>query len=223
LSTFFRYAIRQHRTRINPIAEVDIPSDADAVRMHVLTPVEEQHYFRLAARLPNLHDVGRLMLNQGMRPEEVTVLAKEDVDLGRGVIHVRMGKSLASKRMLDMTSESRKILERRMKGGSPWIFPSTRKPGSHIGRINSAHDSIVREAGKAGISIKFVPYDFQHTFATLAAEEGISLPTLAALLGHGSLRVLHKYVHPSAENKRAAMARYDKALKKAGKRAKGAR
>ncbi len=221
LSTFFRYAIRQHWTSSNPIADVDIPSDAAAVRIHVLTPSEEQDYFQRAARLPNLYDVGRLMLNQGMRPEEVTVLAKEDIDLDRGVIHIRKGKSIASKRTLDMTSESRQILEKRMAGDSPWIFPSTRKPGCHIGRINSAHDSIVREAAKASITIKFVPYDFRHTFATLAAEAGISLPTLAALLGHESLRILHKYVHPSAENKKAAMARYDDVLKEAGKKAKG--
>lgn len=72
LSTFFRYAIRQHWTRSNPIADVDIPSDAGAVRMRVLTPSEEQDYFQRAARLPNLYDVGRLMLNQGRKRDRET-------------------------------------------------------------------------------------------------------------------------------------------------------
>jgi len=164
LSVFFQYAIRHHWAVENPIDRVEIPSDADAERIHVLTAEEEEDYFRRAKRFPNLHDVGRLMINQGMRPEEVTVLAKADVHLATGVIHVCRGKSKAAKRDLNMTTESREILERRMKGDSPWIFPSARKPGWHIGRINSAHDSIVAKAAEEGVVIDFVPYDFRPYF-----------------------------------------------------------
>jgi hypothetical protein len=63
LSTFFRFAILQHRAFANPVDGVDIPSDADAERMHILTAVVEEDYFRCARRFPNLHDVGRLMIN----------------------------------------------------------------------------------------------------------------------------------------------------------------
>ena len=41
LSKFFRYAIKQHWTRENPIRNVEIPSDEDAVRMHVLPRFRE--------------------------------------------------------------------------------------------------------------------------------------------------------------------------------------
>jgi integrase len=169
-------------------------------------------YFKRAQKFPNLYDVGRLMVNQGMRPEEVTGLSKKDIDLDRGIIQIRKGKSTASKRMLDMTTESRAILQRRMEGESPWIFPSKRRHGKPIGRINSAHDSLVVETAREGITIGFVPYDMRHTFATRAAQENIDLPTLAALLGHASIRMVHKYVHPTADHKKAAMARYDQAI-----------
>jgi integrase len=220
LSTFFKYAIRHHWASTNPIREIEIPSDADAQRMHVLTIEEEEDYFRSAERFPNLHDVGRLMINQGLRPEEATALAKDDINLETGMIHVRRGKTRAANRFLDMTAESRAILMARMIGSSLWIFPSTRKPGSHIGRINSAHDSIVEEAASKGMEVNCVPYDFRHTFATRAAQAGIDLPTLAALLGHGSLRCVHKYVHPTAEHKKNAMKRYDRAVKEAKRKAK---
>jgi integrase len=141
-------------------------------------------------------------------------LAKIDIDLVRGEILIRKGKSKAAKRTLDMTSESRKILERRMAGDSPWIFPSVRKRGCQIGRINSAHDTVVAEAAKEGVIIDWVPYDFRHTFATRIAqggkEGGVDLVTLAALLGHESIHLVKKYVHPTAEHKRAAMERYDR-------------
>ncbi len=38
LSKFFGYAIKQRWSRENPVRKVDIPSDAGAVRIHVLTP-----------------------------------------------------------------------------------------------------------------------------------------------------------------------------------------
>jgi integrase len=213
LSTFFTYAIRHYWAFANPIDEVDIPSDADAERMHVLTAYEEEDYFSRAARFPVLHDVGRLMINQGLRPEEATSLAKEDINFEAGKLQVCRGKSRAARRVLDLTTESRQILARRMKGDSRWIFPSTRNHGKHIGRINSAHDSIVLEASKQGVVIGFVPYDFRHTFATRIAEAGVDLPTLAALLGHGSIRCVQKYVHPTADHKKRAMKRYDRTIR----------
>ena len=215
LSTFFQYGIRHRWALSNPIAEVDIPSDADAERIHVLNPAEEEEYFLRAARLPDLHDVGRLMINQGMRPEEVTSLAKADIDFASGKIHVVRGKTKAAKRHLEMTTESRQILERRMADQSMWVFPSKKKHGLHIGRINSAHDRIVAQAAKEGVVIKFVPYDFRHTFATRAvAEDKVDLPTVAALLGHGSIRCVYKYVHPTEEHKRKAMKRIDRRMKR---------
>lgn len=211
LSTFFTHAIRHRWAFANPIMEVDIPSDADAVRIHVLTPEEEEAYFQRAMRFPNLHDVGRIMINQGMRPDEVVSLAKADINLDTGTIRIRFGKTVAARRTLDMTTESRRIIESRMKGDSLWVFPSRRYRGKHIGRINSAHDSVVADAAKKGIQFNFVPYDWRHTFATRAAESNVDLGTLAALLGHDSIRCVQKYVHISAEHKKSAMKRYDRA------------
>jgi integrase len=213
LSTFFTYAIRHHWAFANPIDDVDIPSDADAERMHVLTAEEEDDYFRRAARFPDLHDVGRLIINQGIRPEEATCLAKEDINFETGKLQVCRGKTRAARRVLDLTTESRQILACRMRNDSRWIFPSRRNHGQHMGRINSAHDSIVAEALKQGVVIGFVPYDFRHTFATRVAEAGVDLSTLASLLGHGSTRCVQKYVHPTADHKKWAMKRYDRTIK----------
>lgn len=177
LSVFFAYAIRHHWALTNPISEVKIPSDANAERIYVLTKKEEAEYFRRAARFPNLYDVGRVMINQGVRPEEATQIEKKHVNFENNKLFV-YGKTKAAARYLDMTAETRQILERHMKGDSRWIFPSKRKRGSHIGRLNSAHDSIVAEAANDGVTINFVMYDMRHTFATRAAETNIDLATL---------------------------------------------
>ena len=148
-----------------------------------------------------------------MRPDEVTSLHRNDIDLVRGQLHIRQGKSSAARRTLDLTSESRQILARRMSGNSLWIFPSPRNPGHHIARLNGAHDGLCEKALVAGVVLKFVLYDFRHTFATRLAQAGIDLATLAAILGHSSIRIVQRYVHPTADHKRNAMLRYDEILK----------
>jgi integrase len=211
LSTFFKYAIKQHWTRENPIVNVKIPSDEDAVRIHVITPQEELEYFARVAKNQNLYDLAMLMRNQGMRPEEVTSLRKEDVDLERAKIHIRLGKSKASRRTLDLTDGSRSILARRLQNASRWVLPSNRKSGAPVGRLNGAHDRACAGA-KNRTSLNFVLYDFRHTFATKMAQAGVDLATLAAILGHSSIRIVQRYVHPTADHKKEAMRRFEQVL-----------
>jgi len=217
LSTFFQYAMLQKWTRDNPIRRVTIPSDKDAERIHVLKPEEEKKYFTLAERHRDLFDLARLMLNQGMRPEEALTLSSPDVDLERGQLQIRAGKSAAARRTLDLTPESRHILARRMAtapAGVSWIFPASRRKSGdgavhHVARLNSAHDAVCEKAGLA-----FVLYDFRHTFATRLAQAGVDLATLAAILGHSSIRIVQRYVHPTAEHKKAAMATYAETMRR---------
>jgi len=194
---------------------VDIPSDK-AVRMHILTAAEEKLYFERAAADRDLHDLGRLIILQGMRPEEVTSLAKCDVDLDLGQLQVAHGKTDAAHRTLTLTTESRRILAARIDGDSHWIFPAKRNPEKHITRLNSAHDRLCRRAKADGVLFNFVLYDFRHTFATRRATatqgDRFDLASLAAILGHNSLRMIEKYVHPTAEHQRALMQKYDAIL-----------
>jgi integrase len=160
------------------------------------------------------------MLNQWVRPEEAIELTKKNVNIETNKIFVSCGKTRAAKRYLDMTSETKQIMESRTKGDSPWIFPSSKKPENNISRINSTHDRLVAEADKEGMETNFVPYDFRHTFATVAAQPESDLSTLAALLGHASTRCVHKYVHPTVEHKKSAMKRYERKLNQTKRRAK---
>jgi len=41
---------------------------------------------------------------------------------------------------------------------------------------------------------------------------GVDLATLAAILGHSSIRVVEKYVHPTAEHKQQAMRKFEDSL-----------
>jgi len=179
-----------------------IQPDPGDVRAHL----RNRHSHRFQA-----HGVGAHVLKyHGLAvPVDLCTIARQSRPC-----HIRNGKSLAARRTLDLTSESRQILAQRMTGGSAWVFPSKRNPGRHITRLNGAHDRVGARALKEGRALPFVLYDFRHTFATRLAQAGVDLSTLAAILGHSSIRrMVQKYVHPTAEHKRAAMLRYDKLLK----------
>jgi integrase len=206
LSPFFAYGIKHNWARVNPVKAVEIPSDADAVRMHVVTPEEEARYFETAERWPNLHDVGRLIILQGLRPEEAMELRKDLVDLANGTVTVAHGKTKAARRTLKLTSEARTILGIRIAQASlsPWVFPSPRREGKPITKLNNVHQHAQEASGTS-----FVLYDLRHTCATRWVQAGIDLPTVAKWLGHNNLRSVHKYVHPTPEHDVAMARRYE--------------
>jgi integrase len=214
-----------------PVERVKIPSDADAVRIHVLTPAEEILYFetckRLAAELraealrskggavaakqraaqcfDNLHDLGRLMLLQGPRPSEVMATRVEHVDVARAEWLIAGGKSKAARRILDLTPESAIIMEKRSMVAGPegFLFKGHRR-GTPLSNVENEHKRVLEASGLA-----FVIYDFRHTFATRFAEATAGdVVALAAILGHANLRTVMRYVHVSREHRRAQMSRF---------------
>jgi len=202
LSVFFAWCIRCEYSRENPAKSVSRPSDKDAVRQTVLTDAQEKLYFSHAGG--NLWKIARLILLQGCRPAEVIILRKSDIDIERGTLQIRGGKSAAAKRTLKLTHESLSILAGQMSTLGPWVFPSPGNPERHITKLNCPHDRVCRRIG-----FGFVLYDLRHTFATRIAAAGVDAFALAAILGHGSTRILTRYVHPTQAHQDAAMALYD--------------
>lgn len=231
LSVFFKkYAMKHGLAQMNPVEQVSIPSDREAIREHVITPAEEEKYFAAAGRLhelhrdkgghpkaqPNLSDLARLMLEQGARPEELLSARREHFVLEAKTLLIAGGKTRASRRILNLTEASLEILERRAALDSPWIFPSDRNPGHHLSKLACTHDRVCRDAG-----VSFVLYDFRHSFATRHIESGTPVAVVAAILGHSGLRTIHRYVHPSSEAQKQAMQKFEAAQERKLKKVAG--
>jgi integrase len=201
-----RFALIRGYAEANPLDGIKKPSDKDAIRIHVLTPAEEKAYFDTAAKNENLYDLGRLMILQGCRPEEILALRQLDIDLERNRLQIRGGKTRAARRSLELTKESAAIFLRRRSNGSPWVFPSDRREGEHLLKLNKSHDQVCIDAG-----VSFVPYDLRHTFATrMLVDVKQDVATVAALLGHSGLRAVTKYLHPLENTKTEAMRKYER-------------
>lgn len=170
-------------------------------KMRVVSFEEEVAY--LAAASQPLHDVARVILDTGMRPEEAFRIEVANVDLERKTIFNPFGKTRAARRTLTMTDEVFRILKARVADAEGrYVFPSPENPERPIGSVRKAHDAAVR---RAKIAENFRLYDLRHTFASRAAMAGVPLPTLGAILGHTTIQMTTRYVHPDEEHKREAV------------------
>src|ERR1035437_6550687 len=140
--------------------------------------------------LKDIRDLSVLMLNQGCRPEELSELRQEHVDLERGLRTIQRGKSNAARRVLPITAASRSVLTSRLQTPGIWVFPSQKYPERHVGQAQRLWGTVTKKA-----VLLMVMYDLRHTFATRAVERGVELPKLMAILGHSNLRSIMRYVH----------------------------
>jgi integrase len=98
-------------------------------------------YFQAAQKVSkDLYDVGRIMILQGCRPEEVMALEQANVDLKAKTFRIARGKSAAAKRTLDMYDETAWILRQRLRMMGRWVFQSPVKSGAHIAKLVNPHN-----------------------------------------------------------------------------------
>lgn len=147
----------------------------------------------------------RLLTVSGFRVGEVLSLEWRDVDFERDRITLRDAKS--GHRLAIMNPAMREILvplrvghDSALKGprrieesapreSSPYVIPD-RKPAKPMVGIYKPWARICRSAELSDLRI----HDLRHSFASLAAAGGLSLPTIGALLGHKSAQTTHRYI-----------------------------
>ncbi|HEX2710676.1 MAG TPA: site-specific integrase [Candidatus Acidoferrales bacterium] len=190
---------------------VENPTDGIALleenggRMRVVSFEEELSYFQAAGQ--PLQDIARVILDTGMRPEEVYRVEVENLDFQRRTIFNPFGKTKAAKRTIPMTEHVWELLRKRViETTGNYVFPSPTNLEKPIGSVRKAHDAAV---ARAGIQDHFRLYDLRHTFATRFIAAGGDLPTLAAILGHTKIQMTMRYVHPAEQQKRQAMGRLE--------------
>lgn len=184
----------------NPVKGVKFLNE-DNEQTRVLNAEEEKLYL-LAASQP-LQDIATLMLETGMRPDEVYRIRRENVHLEQGYLFNPYGKTKAARRKIPLSTSACAVLLRRLENEKikgEYLFPG-RSTGTAIVKVNAAHTATVKRSKVA----QFRLYDLRHTWATRAAMAGVDLVTLAAMLGHSRIQMVLRYAHPTEEHQFAAM------------------
>jgi integrase len=203
LKAVFNHAIKSELPVRNPVSRVGFLTEQNE-QTRVLSFDEQARY--LAAATSMLRDVATLMLETGMRPEEVYRIQPENVNLAGGFIFNPFGKTKAARRRVPLTVAARNVLTRRMAGlESPFLFPCDTDSKRSVPKVNNAHDRAVKVSKVAPFRL----YDLRHTWATRAAESGIDLVTLAALLGHSKIQMVLRYAHPTQEHQARSVERME--------------
>src|SRR5579872_500263 len=185
----------------NPVCKIQF-LDEDNEQQRVISFQEQNTYLLLASQ--PLRDVVTVMVETGMRPEEVYRLRVENVHIQQPSPYLfnPYGKTKSAKRKIPLTSTAAEILKQRiLTARGPFVFSNLTDPKRPITKLNGTHNRAVRRAGLSYFRL----YDLRHTFATRAIEAGVDLITLAAILGHSRIQMVQRYAHPAEQHKLDAM------------------
>src|SRR3984885_1511516 len=80
--------------------------------------------------------------------------------------------------------------------GSPW-------PNSHLGQQHARMRTLMK------LPTDFVLHSLRHTFGTRLGEAGADAFTIMRLMGHSTVTVSQRYVHPSPESVENAVSRLE--------------
>lgn len=195
-------------------------------RDFVLTYAQEKAY--LAAAEDTLRDFAMLSLDTGVRAGEGVGLKWEDIRIEAhgsrlGYLHVREGGRKKRERFLPLTARVKAMFERRKRfvGEETYVFPG-RSKGSHILVTSLDHQhkrardaaTVKIEDENGGSSVEKLPKEFvvhslRHTFATRLGESGADAFEIMKAMGHSSITMSQKYVHPTPDSMERAFERLE--------------
>lgn len=184
ISKIFSLAVRNDLCDYNPVSRIDKPF-FDNIQNRVL---KEEDETRFLAALPSewVRDVCILVLNTGLRQNDVMGLTRFQCDLENNWIRLLQGKT---QRWHDarINSAVRPILEKRIeKYRDGLLFPSPRS-----GKAGSVRHTMIRTCEKLGIE-PITIRDLRRTFGT-RIQPITDTVTAARMMGHSDLRSIHRY------------------------------
>jgi integrase len=200
LRLILNLAIRKEYIAKNPVQDVQFLDEGPG-QTRIVSHEEQQRY--MIAASPLLRDVATLIVETGMRPEEVFQIHKENVHFKPPYLFIPNGKTHFARRNIQLTDASVDVLRRRLtESEGPFLFPRRGDCNQPLTTVRKAHHEALKAAK---IDPPFRLYDFRHTFGSRTAMAGVDLPTLKELMGHSDITTTMRYVHPTPEHKREAV------------------
>ena len=148
----------------------------------------------------------------GLRCAEVRQLAIADVDLGRGMLHVRNGKG-GKDRYVPLGDMLIRGIRKYLDAVRPvrWLFEGINEACLSQRATQWAVSQAVK---KAGIIKEVSTHTLRHSYATHLLEQGLDIITIKELLGHAAIETTMIYLHIAQPFARKAFSPLDNLYKK---------
>lgn len=158
--------------------------------------MNEEEMSRLLAAAGSLRD--RALLETayatGMRVGEVTRMLVTDLDSQRMVIRVEQGKGRKDRYVM-LSPSLLETLRAYWREAKPKVFLFPGVGGDKPLCISAAQKAFGKAKRRAGIQKPVSFHTIRHSFATHLLDDGVSVRTVQALLGHRSLHTTELYTH----------------------------
>ena len=153
----------------------------------------------------------RVLIATGARTGEIISALRKHFDPAQGTLWLQSVKNSEDGRELLLPPAAVAALRSLPVTSSPYLFPSYRGSG-HLATVRRHADAAFAKAGLRRIRV----HDLRHSFASVAAGDGIALYTIGELLGHRDSASTRRYAHLTRDVKRAALDRVSAALGNGG-------
>jgi integrase len=171
-------------------------------REFVLSPEDESRY--LAALAPQMRTFCAFLVETGLRVGEAIALEWRQVYLktGDAYITVKAGHAKNGKaRSVPLTRRAQALLAA-ISGRQSLVFGNSEGVRLYHTWLCQQH---VRVRELLGFPVDFVLHSLRHTFGSRLGNAGAEAFAIMNLMGHSSVTVSQKYVHPSTESMRRAI------------------
>jgi len=148
----------------------------------------------------------KLLLLTGCRKMEVLSLAWDNVDLEARTIRLSMTKN-GKPRNVPLTDNAVDLFSSIPKT-SKFVFPSPRDPSKHMRAVRRTWERACKLANIEDAHL----HDLRRTVGSLLVQSGVTLPVIAATLGHSNTYVTHVYARISNEIERSALSRFSELI-----------
>ena len=211
ISSALNCAVEQHLISANPTKGCVLPK-LEKKEMKILPPESLGTFFE-EARRSGVFELYYIDLATGLRRGELLGLKWSDIDLDKGIIHVRRQvlrqngevveaplKTKNSYRNIAIGADAVEVLKG-MEQKDEYVFSS---PFGGPMSPDSVLHMLQRVLKRAGLErIRF--HDLRHTFSVLALQNGVDVKTLSAMLGHYSAGfTLDTYAHVTTSMQKQA-------------------
>ena len=147
---------------------------------------------RTATELPSVIAAVRLLMFTGARLGEILNLEWSHVDFEWSCL--RLPESKTGAKVIHLNAPALEVLNGIERDGSPWVIAG-RDPDKPLVNLRKPWHRIRKAAGLDNVRL----HDLRHSFASVGAAGGLSLPMIGALLGHTQAATTQRYAHLAAD------------------------